>query len=276
MENKTINNINFADELKSGKHYGVFIDDTGSPGLDIPGLHMHRKSWVAVLIPPNQMPEVVEQLPRALSYLKEMGINDPEFHFHEILSGKGDYKKIELKIRLAIFKFMTHIFQEYKFTVLAQTFDPDNSAKLLTKADFPESFGPLKFKRHDDLALIILIMRVRQYLTEQKVHSQTACVVVDEGRLKDGKAIIMPGLAPEFIHGAILFSSSRRVRQVQLADFAAFVLNKWQLLRVKPELTEMDKALLEIFSPLRELFINTDEVKLHGFPNFKSIRDAMH
>jgi hypothetical protein len=31
--------INLATELRSGRHYGVFIDDTGSPGLDTPGLH---------------------------------------------------------------------------------------------------------------------------------------------------------------------------------------------------------------------------------------------
>lgn len=39
--------VNLASELRSGRHYGVFIDDTGSPGLTTPGLHAQRKSWVA-------------------------------------------------------------------------------------------------------------------------------------------------------------------------------------------------------------------------------------
>jgi hypothetical protein len=36
--------VNLALELRSGRHYGVFIDDTGSPGLMTPGLHTQRKS----------------------------------------------------------------------------------------------------------------------------------------------------------------------------------------------------------------------------------------
>lgn len=50
--------INLALELRSGRHYGVFIDDTGSPGLQTLGLHAQRKSWVAVIVPPQQTAEL--------------------------------------------------------------------------------------------------------------------------------------------------------------------------------------------------------------------------
>lgn len=276
MKDEIIKTVNFADELKSGKHFGVFIDDTGSPGLDTPGLNMNRKTWVAVIIPPHQMPEVMEQLPEALSYLKEMGINDPEFHFKDILAGKGDYKKVDLQVRLGIFRFMAHIFGQYKFPVLVQTFDPINSAEILASSSFSKSFGPLQFNKHDDLALIFLLLRVRQYLKERTEGSKTACVVVDEGRLKDGRTIVMPGLAPEFLHGAILFAGSRKVKPIQLADFAAFALNKWQLLRVKSELNDIDKTLLAIFSPIGESFINTEKMKIHGFPNLTNIKQGLN
>ena len=39
----------------------------------------------------------------------------------------------------------------------------------------------------------------------------TACVVLDEGRLSSGRAIVLPGLAPAFVAGAVLFASSRLV-----------------------------------------------------------------
>ncbi len=276
MKKQPIKTINFSDELKSGNHFGVFIDDTGSPGLDTPGLNMNRKTWVALIIPPHQMSEVMEQLPGALSYLKEMGINDPEFHFKDILAGKGDYKKVDLQVRLAIFRFMAHIFAQYKFPALVQTFDPINSAEVLASSSFPKSFGPLQFSRHDDLALIFLLLRVRQYLQEQTAGSKSACVVVDEGRLKEGQSIVLPGLAPEFLHGAILFASSRKVKPVQLADFAAFALNKWQLLRVKPELNDIDKTLLEIFSPIGENFINAEKMKVHGLSNLINIKQGLN
>ena|SRR2546425_11704764 len=102
--------VKLALELRSGRHYGVFIDDTGSPGLITPGLHAQRKSWVAVIVPPHQTAEVMDQLPTALSLLRELGLKDPEFHFSDIWAGKGEFHKLDLQQRLSIFRFMAHIF----------------------------------------------------------------------------------------------------------------------------------------------------------------------
>ena len=133
----------------------------------------------------------------------------------------------------------------------------------------------MKFSNHEDLALIFTLLRVRLHLKSLEGGNATACVVVDEGRLSNGKAIILSGLAPTFCAGAILFANSRLVYQIQLADFAAFVMNRWQLLRVKNSLSELDKALLEIISPVAERFINIDAVPVHGFPNITNLRQGM-
>ena len=79
----------FINELAAGKAYGIFIDDTGSPGLtDTPPNYLpERKSWVAVIIPPHQMPEVLEQLTGALHELK-VATGATEFHFTDIYSGR--------------------------------------------------------------------------------------------------------------------------------------------------------------------------------------------
>lgn len=248
--------VNLALELRSGHHYGVFIDDTGSPGLMTPGLHPQRKSWVAVLVPPHQTAEVMDQLPNALSCLEELGLQDPEFHFTDIWSGKGEFAKLDLQQRLGIFRLMAHIFATYRFDVLVQTFDPENAADVRSRAEWPDSFGPLKLSNYEDLALIFALLRVRAHLKSLKGGGATACVVVDEGRLPSGKAIVLPGLAPTFVAGAVLFASSRLVHPIQLADFAAFVMNRWQLLRVKDNLTELDKTLLEVLAPIVERFVN--------------------
>lgn len=260
--------VNLAAELRSGRHYGVFIDDTGSPGLITPGLHAKRKSWAAVLVPPAQMVEVMDQLPSSLLFLKKLGIDDPEFHFTDIWARHGDYSKLDLQARLGIFRFMAYIFATYRFPVIVQTFNPDNATDIQNQADWPRDFGPLKFSNHEDLALIFLIMRVRRYLKTLGDGNATACVVVDEGRLKDGTAIAHPDLAPVFCAGAILFASSRKVHAIQLADFAAFALNRSQLLRVKKKLTDLDKTLLQIFSPVAECFINIDIVRSREFRPF--------
>jgi len=125
MDTSAAASVNLAQELRSGRRYGVFIDDTGSPGLNTPGLHTQRKSWVAVIVPPHQTAEVMDQVPGALSYLQTLGLKDPEFHFTDIWAGKGEYRKLDLSQRLAIFHLMAHIFSTYGFQVLVQTFDPE-------------------------------------------------------------------------------------------------------------------------------------------------------
>jgi hypothetical protein len=83
-------------------------------------------------------------------------------------------------------------------------------------------------------------------------------------------------LAPPFVGGAVLFANSRVVHPIQLADFAAFVMNRWQLLRVKDSLTGLDKTLLEIISPIAECFVNIDSVRIQGISNIASVRQGMN
>lgn len=275
MNNLEENTINLALELRSGLHYGVFIDDTGSPGLITPGLHSMRKSWVAVLVPPHQTAEIMDQLPNALYFLQDLGIKDPEFHFADIWAGRGEFCKLDLQQRLGIFRFMAHIFATYRFTVLVQTFDPDNAADIHNRAEWPETFGPLKYSDHEDLALIFALLRVRSHLRSLDEGKATACVIVDEGRLSCGKAIVLPGLAPTFFAGAVLFANSRVVHPIQLADFAAFVMNRWQLLRVKDSLSDLDKTFIEIASQIGDSFVNITTVPVHGWPNVTNLRQAL-
>lgn len=158
--------INLAEELRSGRRYGVLIDDTGSPGLCTPGLHSERKTWVAVLVPPHLVADLMDQLPDALALLNEMGLKDPEFHFAEIWAGKGEYKKLDLEPRLAIFRCMSEIFVTCQFKVFVQTFDPENAAVVRGNDNWPEGLGPLKCSNHEDLALIFLLSRVHAHLNE--------------------------------------------------------------------------------------------------------------
>ena len=57
----------YVDELARGEAYGIFIDDTGSPGIQgaPDNYHPERKTWVAVIVPPSQAADVMEQMPGA-------------------------------------------------------------------------------------------------------------------------------------------------------------------------------------------------------------------
>jgi len=79
----------FVDQQRAGRIHGVFIDDTGSPGLqNTPNnLHPSRKSWVAVVVPKEQIAEVWDQFPGALSEFTQI-TGATEFHFTDIYTGQ--------------------------------------------------------------------------------------------------------------------------------------------------------------------------------------------
>jgi hypothetical protein len=265
--------INLADVLRTGHHYGVFIDDTGSPGLSTPGLHRQRKTWIAVVVPPQVVADLMDRvLPTALALLRVLGLKDPEFHFVDIWAGKGEFTKLDLQERLDIFRVMTDIFVTHQLKVFVQTFDPENASVLRDRADWllPESIGPLKMSNHEDLALFFLLSRVHTHLKEG---NSTACVIVDEGRLKSGSWINWS--VPTYFAGGILFANSRLVPLIQLADFAAYTLNRVQLLRVKVRLNELDKTLLRIIEPMSECFINISKIEIQNLSTITSLSEGM-
>ncbi len=49
---------------------------------------------------------------------------------------------------------------------------------------------------------------------------------------------------------------------------------RWQLLRVKAELSQLDKTFLEIASPIGKNFVNIESVTLHDWPNISNIREG--
>jgi hypothetical protein len=123
----------YVEEFTNGSTYGIFVDDTGSPGLKDtpPNVHPERKTWVAVIVPPNLMREVWSQFPNALGELRNL-IGAQEFHFCDIYAGRGEFKNVDLQLRLSLFEFMAYIFSVYRFPVIVQTLDPDSHAAVQT------------------------------------------------------------------------------------------------------------------------------------------------
>jgi len=251
---------NFLDELARGQRYGVFIDDTGSPGLAIAGsaLHPARASWVAVIVPPAHMPEVLDQFPEALDELSRLAPSE-EFHFGDIYAGRKEFRRIPIAVRLALFEFMAKIFEIYAFEVIVQTFDPDSLAEIRRRASIPDDVGPFNLGEPTDAALFFLLLRVKWHL-EGHGKSALARVFVDEGsKRKNGTAIRIPTFEKVFADGLVCFARSSSVHPIQLADFAAFCMNRTQLLLEKTELSDLDKRLLEILSPIAWNYVNIDK-----------------
>lgn len=260
----------FVDEQRKGLVHGVFVDDTGSPGLQTtPGnLHPRRKSWVAVIVPRSVIAEVWDQLPRAFDELQSM-MGASEFHFADVYAGRKDFKKLSLRERLAIFEFMAHIFSIYKFPILVQTFDPKSLAAVRAKAKFPDRLGPFNLQKPEDAALFLLILRIKWHLHENYAPMERrARLFVDEGFQRNGAAIQLSSLADIFCDGLVCFAKSDAILPIQLADFAAFCMNRMQLLIGRPKLSELDYGLMEIIQPVARNFQNIPVLPLSDwFPD---------
>lgn len=255
-------------EFERGTHYGVFIDDTGSPGLATGSeLHPERKSWVATIIAPEQMPEVLGQFPEALDVLK--GITGArEFHFTEIWRGKTENANLEFEKRLALFKFFSSLFKHYCIPIIVQTLDPHNLTELHGRGLLQDKLGPFDFSRPEDTALLLLLFRVRQYLEPRvSLTQKLARVFVDAGWKREGTAIPCPMFEGVFANSSIFFAHSTTVMPLQLADFAAFCLNRMQLLRVREMVTGSDLQLLEILQDILPNFVNLPRVYVEFSPD---------
>jgi hypothetical protein len=253
----------YLDELALGSTYGIFVDDTGSPGLaNTPSnLHPDRKTWVAVVVPPNIMPEILDQLPHALQGLQEL-VGADEFHFADICAGRRQFKDVDLDVRLALFEFMTYIFVTYRFPVIIQTFDPTTLDSIRSQSDgvLPDQIPPFDFHRHEDCALFFLLVRLKWFMEGTPTYpSVKARVFIDEGYKGNGIGIALPAFKSVFTDGLICFARSSSIVPIQLADFAAFALNRAQLIGGKPKRNRLDHRVLEILSPLSFNYQNIEK-----------------
>jgi len=253
----------YFDELWRGEVYGIFIDDTGSPGIKDapPNFHPKRKTWVAVIVPPSQIADVMQQMPQALDELRR-SIGVDEFHFTEIYSGKKQFKNVDLQVRLGLFEFMAYIFSVYKFPIIVQTFDPETLADVRSRSgnQFPDSLPHFDFKKCEDFALFFLLLRLKWYMKETETYPNIkARVFVDEGFKNNGIAIRIPTFDDAFADGQICFAKSSSIYPVQLADFAAFSLNRAQLIGGRDDRSSLDTRLLEILSSFAFNYINSEK-----------------
>jgi hypothetical protein len=258
----------YIDELARGEAYGIFIDDTGSPGIqDAPdNYHPERKTWVAVIVPPSQVAEVMHQMPRALNELRR-SIGADEFHFTEIYSGTKQFKGVDLQVRLKLFGFMAHIFSKYKFPVMVQTFDPETLADVRSRStgQFRDSIPFFDFNDCGAQALFFLLLRLKWYMQETETLGKVkARVFIDEGFKKNGIAMRINTFEDVFADSQICFAKSSSIYPIQLADFAAFSLNRTQILGGRENRNSLDQEILRILSPMAFNYINLGTKKTNA------------
>lgn len=240
----------------------VAIDDTGSPGCKITSrfLHEKRKSYVAMILNPQERKYAQEQFEGCLDFLKnELG--KTEFHFADIYNRRGEWKDVNEKTVLAIFSAFAEIFRNFRCPFIVQTCDPNffRNNGIIIKGKI--RIDGLDLYKYEDFALFFLLMRCKWFLLERD-YRLPADFVIDEGRYKNGhnqKSILLKGIAS---NDQFVFRSSQDFILLQLADFAAFCLNRMQHLLVKGrKRTKFDEEFLKIISHANLNFVNIEKVE---------------
>lgn len=222
----------------------IAFDDTGSPGKTVNSrfLDSERKTYVGVIFESYLIDEVSREMNNALTLFRDM-FGTTECHLTDIMNAQGEWAHVCNDKRLGIFKGFCEIFSHYNFTCIVQTWAPSYYARNNMEHFKSLKHGQLKLSDHKDMAMFMALSRTRRYLLENN-YKVPVSIVFDEGRRKAGSSMQIPILNDITNNSSISFMRSDKNLFLQIADFAAYCLNKSQLLAVKGNRTETDDTIL--------------------------------
>ncbi len=157
---------------------------------------------------------------------------------------------------------MAFIFSRYQFPIIVQTFDPETLIDIRKRmgSNLPDHILQFNFTHEEDLALFFLLLRLKWFIEKTPEFPNTkAYVFVDEGFKKNGVGIKIPTFKEVFCNGLVCFAQSTAILPIQLADFAAFALNRSQLIGGRDKRSPLDISLLQIFSRADFNFLNIEK-----------------
>ena len=231
----------------------IYIDDTGTSqfrsGFEYDT--SNSASWCAIVLNDIQYCEAVNFMGVELKSLNSfIGLN--EFHFTEIFSGSGAYRKnnIDFENRIAIFNDFALFSRRFQFPVFIQSFGEDDYGRIKLKKTLKTIVAGVDLNNYKDLSLFLLLMNVKRYLDSHPEYSAPYMIVIDEGRKKKGTkqpCIMFGDLLKD---KQILYCSSAEEPMLQLADFVAFTLNrcKWLNMKDPSKISEYDLRFLKMAS----------------------------
>jgi len=157
---------------------------------------------------------------------------------------------------------MASVFSKYQFPLIVQTCDSETLADIRerSKGQIPDCIPPFYLTREEDAALFILLIRLKEYIEKMPDFPNVKTrVFIDEGYRKNGVIIKIPTFETVFSEGFICFCQSCTIKPIQLADYAAFSLNRSQLIGGRGKRNSLDKRLLQILSRADFNYLNIEK-----------------
>jgi len=246
----------------------IVIDDSGSPGSKIESQFLTniRKTWVAVLINDEQIKTVKHDLYYINDLLNKKNID--ELHLTDLINGNNNYKIFNQETKLNILKAICMFYKEYQFPFFVQTTNPETLTEngLVIKIKKLQ-YGTLDIANHEHQGLVLLFLRIIQYLKDNNKLDEDIDFIIDEdSKNKPGKVLKVPILLETNKTWIPRFESSKNEKLLQIADFVAYSVNRSQTTIVKGvnSLTSFDK---EVFLLISDALKNSG---VSGVQNVKS------
>src|SRR6266850_4038538 len=122
--------------------------------------------------------------------------------------------------------------------------DVETLSAVVKQVELPSLPVPLNLKEPRVWSLVVLLIKACDHIRNVRHGAQQAIVFCDQGLLKSGCGIHLP-ICPDVINNNIIYFVDSKIETgIQLADFAAFVLNRHQQILQKKEPTDLEKSFL--------------------------------
>jgi len=243
--------------------FTLYLDDTGfnADARYSQTLKDESVSYAGVLVDRELEPylnNIVSELGKTL----KQRYDTSEFHFSHIYNHKGDFENIQLDETLDICEMFADIFTEFDLPIIVHTVNSTPNAKtknLYNGVDFiaSEMHLPINDKSR---AMLTTYFMSKKFVEENFKDIKIDKVVCDEGIRKNN--------AKEKIGEVeVVFKSSNECPILQIADFAAWMLNRTKTIldniSKKHQVNERDKKMLSIFSSIAYNYKNLSKLGIN-------------
>lgn len=258
--------IRMRDSLKLTKKGLIMMDDGGSTIHTSEG-PQKRQTWVAVLIPPDQAEQSIDQMEGLVSEIHAR-FGARELHANEIFQRKGPWADVPIGTLKGVVAAVAEIFRMMDFPIIVQTFWRGNESyeKIVRETSdaqiklMKRELG-IDFRSPKDLAFTYCIHRCRNFL-EGGYHASDWEIFADAGMMRPGQTTRAPVRWGDSNFKTVHFEDSEICPLVQLADYAAYFMNRSQQIAHSDTLSVHDEELLDILGAK----LNFVNIPLHRRP----------
>lgn len=225
------------------KYNSIYIDDTGTPEKS--QLKFDPGDWtsfVSVIIEKVNNLELVNKI----ELLKnKYSVN--EFHFNEIFSGKGEFKKFSRQQRINIFEDFSELYKKHNCPIYIQSLTEDDIIRNRI-SDFKSiKKDGFNFSNNKHLCLWLLLVRLaNEYNLDQ--YEKPFEIIIDAGKQKDNTFQKIHELKDFSIESKVFYRDSNKDNLLQFIDFIAYTLNRIRWIQMNNKITESDIDFLKFAS----------------------------